>query len=275
MQFTGAGESLMIGTDYNSRNCPICDEPGHTAQRLINYDHDIWKLGCCKRCRFVYLLNPPGKEELIDEFAFEKTFVARREQRKSALREATAMLRAFLAKFKNVRSDPLTKFFSSGHVLDVGCGSGGRVQSPAVPYGIEISRHLFELADEYMRARGGYCVHASGSEGIVQFGQGQFDGVLMNSYLEHEVDVIPVLRGAHRCLKPDGKLFLRVPNYASFNRRLFGRSWCGFRYPDHVNYFTPDSLGKAVAMAGFKVRILNRFRLPIDDNIHALLTKLT
>ena len=125
-----------------------------------------------------------------------------------------------------------------------------------------------------MRARGGYCVHASGSEGITKFSDSHFDGVLMNSYLEHEVDVLPVLSGSHRCLKPDGKLFVRVPNYASVNRRLFGRSWCGFRYPDHVNYFTPESLRNAAEKTGFKVRILNPFRLPFDDNIHALLTKL-
>lgn len=273
MQFIRYRESLMTGIDNNSRNCPICDYPGDTAQRLFNYDHDIWKLGCCTKCRFVFLLNPPKKEELIDEFAFEKTFMTRKAQRKSVVREAMARLRAFLAKFKSDKLNPLTRFFSSGHVLDVGCGGGGHLQSPVVPYGIEISRHLFEVADEYMRSRGGYCVHASGAEGILQFDQGQFDGVLMNSYLEHEVDVLPVLRGARRCLKPEGKLFLRVPNYASVNRRLFGRSWCGFRYPDHVNYFTPESLGKAAAKAGFKVRILNWFRLPIDDNIHALLTK--
>ena len=125
-----------------------------------------------------------------------------------------------------------------------------------------------------MRARGGFCVHASGPEGTARFGEHHCDGVLMHSCLGHEVDVLPVLRGARRCLKPDGKLFLRVPDYASVNRRVFGRGWCGFRYPDHVNCFTPESLRNAAARAGFKVRILNRIRLPIDDNLHALLTKL-
>ena len=125
-----------------------------------------------------------------------------------------------------------------------------------------------------MRARGGYCVHASGSEGITGFSEHHFDGVLMHSHLGHEVDVLPILRGAHRCLKPDGRLFLRVPNCASVNRRVFGRKWCGFRYPDHADHFTPESSGNTAAGAGFRVRILNRFRLPVDDSIHALPAKL-
>ena len=242
--------------------------------RLTDCDHGDWRLGRCRICRFVFLLNPPDTEELIDELAFEKTFMTRKDERRSALRNAVARVRAFLAKFKGHRSDPPARFFPSGNVLDVGCGAGQRIQPPAVPYGIEISRHLFEIADRNMRARGGYCVHASGSEGITTFSEHHFDGVLMHSYLEHEVDVLPVLRGAHRCLKPGGRLFLRVPNYASVNRRVFGRKWCGFRYPDHVNHFMPESSGNTAASAGFKVRILNRLRLPIDDNIHALLTRL-
>ena len=263
----------MTETASNPRKCPVCESPSDTALRLHKYDCDKWKIGCCLNCGFVYLLNPPRQDDLIDKLAFEQTFERRKEQRKSALRSAAAQFRTFLVQFKRHGSNPSSRFFPRGRVLDVGCGGGQRIEPPAIPYGIEISRHLFHEADRIMRARGGYCVHATGSDGIVQFDDNHFDGVLMNSYLEHEVDVLPVLRGAHRCLKPNGKLYLRVPNYASINRRVFGRSWCGFRYPDHVNYFTPSSLRSTAARVGFRVRILNRLRLPIDDNIHALLTK--
>lgn len=252
----------------------MCESPGDAARRLPQYDCHSWKIGCCTSCGFVFLLNPPRQDDLVDALAFEKTFQKRKEQRTSALRSCMAQVRTFLARFKRRDSSPSRRFFPSGRILDVGCGDGQRIQPPRIPYGIEISRHLFHAADRIMRERGGHCVHATGAAGMVQFERGFFDGVLMNSYLEHEVHVLPVLRGAHRCLKLHGRLYLRVPNYASVNRRVFGRSWCGFRYPDHVNYFTPESLRAAAAKAGFRTRILNRLRLPIDDNIHALLTKI-
>ncbi len=79
-----------------------------------------------------------------------------------------------------------------------------------------------------------------------------FNGVIMHSYLEHEVEVMAVLNGAFRALRPGGKVYVRVPNFGSLNRRLIGAKWCGFRYPDHVNYFTLASLRQVASRAGSK-----------------------
>jgi predicted SAM-dependent methyltransferase len=83
-----------------------------------------------------------------------------------------------------------------------------------------------------------------------------------------------VLRGAHRALKDTGALFIRVPNYGSLNRKVIGPKWCGFRYPDHVNYFTLGTLRDTVARAGFRAQLVNTVTQPIDDNISVLLRKL-
>ena len=96
---------------------------------------------------------------------------------------------------------------------------------------------------------------------------------MMHSYLEHEVDVLKTLRGSAHCLKPGGKIFVRVPNYNSLNRRIAGGNWCGFRYPDHVNYFTLSSLRAVAEKAKFKTTLVNKYNLILDDNIHALLSK--
>ncbi|MCY4541861.1 MAG: class I SAM-dependent methyltransferase [Rhodobacteraceae bacterium] len=194
-------------------------------------------------------------------------------RRKSSLRRAAASARNRLSRMKWKATSSVDSVFDAGKVLDVGCGGGQRLAPPVIPYGIEISEVLFAAADKHMRERGGYCLHTTGVEGIKEFDANYFDGVLMHSYLEHEVEALPVLSGAHRCLKAGGRVFVRVPNFASLNRLAFGRKWCGFRYPDHVNYFTPRSLRLMARKAGFSMRILNRLRLPVDDNIHALLTK--
>lgn len=91
--------------------------------------------------------------------------------------------------------------------------------------------------------------------------------------IEHETDAMGVLKGAHRALKPSGGVFVRVPNFGSLNRRVIGAEWCGFRYPDHVNYFTLATLTHAAHRAGFTTELINRIRLHIDDNISVLLRK--
>jgi hypothetical protein len=52
-----------------------------------------------------------------------------------------------------------------------------------------------------------------------------------------------------------------------------GPRWCGFRHPDHLNYFTPLTLGRMAAKAGFRISFGLTGRLPTSDNMWALLTK--
>ncbi len=120
-------------------------------------------------------------------------------------------------------------------------------------------------------ARAGHCIHAPALEGIRTFEDGFFDGVVLRSFLEHEMHPLPLLREVRRVLKPTGAAYVRVPNFAALGRRILGRKWPGFRYPDHVNYFTRRSLEDMAQKAGLELRLLNPLRLPFDDNINALL----
>ena len=52
-----------------------------------------------------------------------------------------------------------------------------------------------------------------------------------------------------------------------------GARWCGFRYPDHLNYVTAKALGTMAAKAGFKTWFGIAGRLPTSDNMWAVLTK--
>ncbi len=96
---------------------------------------------------------------------------------------------------------------------------------------------------------------------------------MMHSYLKHETQVSKTLNGAMRYLKLGVKAFIRAPNYNSLNRRISGPKWSGFRYPDHVNYFTVDTLKAVSANAGFDFKLVNRHKIWLDDNIQAVLIK--
>ncbi len=258
------------------RDCPACG--GSACAEVPDYSPAPWRIVTCDACGFVYLKNPPGYEALVEDFAWERTYAERDAERKKKhgrLRSANRALKAWLRRLKGDANARFAGMFGPGRVLDIGCGDGRRIGPPMTPYGIELSAALHARADERMRGLGGYCVHAPGAEGLAAFQDGFFDGVLMHSYLEHEAAPLTALTGAFRVLRPGGKVFVRVPNYASLNRHIAGAGWCGFRYPDHVNYFTLASLTAMAAKAGFSTRLVNRLNLWVDDNIHALLTKPT
>jgi SAM-dependent methyltransferase len=233
----------------------------------------------CADCGFTYLRNPPAYEQLVEEFAWEKTFVEEKARRD----EETGLMRT-LDKATAFRSKPIgpekaaekaqrnLKIFKQGRVLDIGCGRGIALPPPLIPFGIEISAGLHAEADEVMRARGGYAIHAPGIAGLEQFDAGFFDGVLMSSILEHEKNPRDLLRGVRRVLADGGKLYLKLPNFGSTNRKIRGGRWCGFRYPDHVSYFRVSDLARMAKEEGFHFRQTNLFT-PFSDNMHVLLTK--
>jgi hypothetical protein len=72
-------------------------------------------------------------------------------------------------------------------------------------------------------------------------------------------------------LTDDAVVIVKMPNYASINRHVTGRKWCGFRLPDHVNYYTPRTLVALAARAGFKVSFGLLGRQPLSDNMWAVL----
>ncbi len=254
------------------RPCPSCQND--RATRITAYSASEWDVVACDECGFVFLQNPPAYEALQEDFAWEKTYVEKKKNGGSTgLSGLNRGLRQWLGRGGSRGRQAFGRWFSRGKVLDIGCGDRVRTDPPVVPFGIELSRGLHARADAAMRTRGGYCLHDAGADGVWRFETGFFDGVILNSYLEHEANPMRVLQGIHRALRSGGHVYVRVPNYGSLNRRLIGAKWCGFRHPDHVNYFTPGSLRAMTAKAGFELKLLNRANLWMDDNIHALLTR--
>ncbi|MDH3592013.1 MAG: class I SAM-dependent methyltransferase, partial [Planctomycetota bacterium] len=84
--------------------------------------------------------------------------------------------------------------------------------------------------------------------------------------LEHEPYPSEALRCARDLLRPGGHLFIKVPHYGSWNRRLMGRSWSGYFFPQHLFYFTPRTITRMLDKCGFET-VRNRFRdhVPLSD----------
>lgn len=254
------------------RSCQVCDST--RTLPLREYTTTEWQVVQCVDCRFVYLQSAPEYEALDNEYAWDKTFEVewnRRKKRRFAGIESATRWRLKLGKLIDERRRRRTVGLS-GNVLDVGCGGDIRIPPGPRPFGVEISAALAQRAAPHFEARGGRVVQAPAIEGMAQFNDGFFDAIVMRSYLEHEVNVRDALTTAHAKLKNGGRIFIRTPNFACANRILGGSRWCGWRFPDHVNYFAPATLRRLCRRAGFQFKHLNKGAV-FDDNIAAELIK--
>ena len=249
------------GYSYATRDCPKCGTVNSNSPALT-YSWKQWKLKSCSICEFVYLENPPGYEALVSEFAWERNHGDRSIRMKQEFpftyhfSRVWKKFRRWLIRKPNKLAKRIKVYFPPGPVVDIGCGVGDYLAGlPEIyqPFGIEISEDLASQASERLSSRGGKIFAASAIEGLSEIKKESMSGIIMRSFLEHEREPLVLLGSAWSALSPGGAAIIKVPNYASFNRKLMGNRWCGFRFPGHVNYFTPESLRAMVESVGFQV----------------------
>ncbi|WP_421790451.1 class I SAM-dependent methyltransferase [Hyphobacterium sp.] len=260
-----------------ARNCPNC---GADQPKDLGLGRDPWVIGECGQCGFAYLTAAASYEDLSELYSWEKAIVAeakRRKQKQPIVQWLDQKTRWRLHMFPRPETKTfLEKLVPGGNIVDIGCGNGKvglALPDRYTPYGVEISKSLAAEADAEFRKRGGFCVHAPSAEGLGQFEPNLFDGAMLNSYLEHEAKPLPVLEALARVMKPSGVAIIKVPNFGSWNAAVMKSGWCGIRLPDHVNYFTPQSLANMAAKAGFASDFPGSANLPTNDNFWAFLRR--
>lgn len=258
------------------RNCPLCGLENNIT-KINRYSTDTWILKNCRGCNFLFLENPVENKLFEDELAWEKTFYKNEIQKtKSGL--LRSIFRKRLAIFPRTKiSKIISKFSRRPVVLDVGCGVGktlNSVEFDFIPLGIEISKYQSSIANKSFRKKGGGCIGGDATKSLSFFEDSLFDIIILRSFLEHENEPMRLLKELHKKLKFDGLVYIKVPNYNSLNRFIMGKRWCGFRFPEHVNYFTTKSLKNLIKKCGFEIYKFGFFdKLPTNDNMHIIIKK--
>ena len=136
-------------------------------------------------------------------------------------------------------------------LLEIGCGPGlflAEAQRAGIAAALGIDRNPWAI--EQLRGRGieGYV----GSLDAVPADR-RFDAVVMLDLLEHVTAPRPFLEALHAHLRPGGRLFIMTPNIRSLLARLSGARWVSFKIPEHVLYYSPRSIRRLLADAGYDV----------------------
>ena len=146
-------------------------------------------------------------------------------------------------------------------VVDIGCGDG--------QWSMEISRYKPSkiVGVDYNELRlQRYQQHVPGAE--ARFGSclemplpdNFADVALFHQVLEHIPEVSQALAEVRRILKPDGWLIMSVPNEGTWLKQSVQYKFIqpsALKTTDHVNFFTQDSLAKALRQAQFRVDLID------------------
>jgi cyclopropane fatty-acyl-phospholipid synthase-like methyltransferase len=131
-------------------------------------------------------------------------------------------------------------------LLDIGCSLG---------YFLNVaSRHSFDVYGVDVSAFAVQHAAARFPDRIRQeplapgmFPDRFFDVITMFDLFEHVYHPRQFLAILHTITKDDAVICITTPNLQSLLSRMSGRRWVSYKIPEHVFYYTPDTLSRIVA----------------------------
>ncbi|HEV2688633.1 MAG TPA: class I SAM-dependent methyltransferase [Bryobacteraceae bacterium] len=250
--------------------CAVCSSPlrGEPSVRLGKS-----QLRACESCgSWTYLPRPNSTEQAAihdtEDYFDHPYFELRRHLSPAVLRRCRHVF-ARLAKAANIET------LRGQRMLDIGCDTGAFLQAAAqefgvVPVGIDAATRSIATAQQQ-----GIEAYRTPIESAPEHLR-DFPVITAIDLIEHVTDPAGFLREIRKRLRPDGVVYLETPNIRSMVYRIgrglshlaHGRPESLFERlfpPQHVQYFTLESMAALCRRAGFEIITIDTRALPWDD----------
>ena len=160
--------------------------------------------------------------------------------------------------------DCVRQIAPSGTLIEIGAAYGFFLLEAKAHYqvhGVEIA----EEAAEFARARGLDVRTGALTRSILEE-IGPIDIAVMLDVIEHLEDPKAALELCSEFLRPSGAVILTTPDFDSVLARITGKSWRNMTPPQHLWYFTRDSITRMAAAASLEVHQISHpwKRVPIS-----------
>ena len=209
-----------------------------------------------------YQINPTPSEEEITKFYADEFYTGEYKNfNDSSLEVQLNDEEFFHGRWNDIYQNFIEidkKFENKAEILDVGCGWGLALQFFKKKgydcYGFDPAKEAVEYG-----CKKGLKIKHAGLKSLDVFDGKKFDIISLFNVLEHMSDPVEVIKQIKKIIKKNGILVIDVPN--EFNEfQLSGRDthklndwWIA--PPNHLNYFSRDSLVNLLEKFDFEVKI--------------------
>jgi SAM-dependent methyltransferase len=143
------------------------------------------------------------------------------------------------------------KYRNGGRLLELGCAYGFFLMEAARHFEVT-GLELAQTAVDHCRDRGLDVIHGAADAANLQK-VGHVDVIVLLDVIEHLPDPARTLALCHRQLNPGGIVVITTGDFGSLTARLAGARWRLMTPPQHLWFFTRDSMRGMARTLGFAI----------------------
>lgn len=224
---------------YN--NCPVCGSE-RIGYCLTAKDHTVslqdFEIWHCEACSFRFTQNIPAPAE-IGAYYRSENYISHSNTQIGLVNRLYHFARKFtLYQKKQLLQNAV--HLQSGKLLDIGAGTGAfcnyMKQAGWNVTGLEPDTVARRVAKEI------HQVNLLEIEALFELPAASFDAITLWHVLEHVHELDAYMQQIRKILKPNGRIFIAVPNYTSLDALQYQENWAAYDVPRHLYHFSPHSM---------------------------------
>jgi 2-polyprenyl-3-methyl-5-hydroxy-6-metoxy-1,4-benzoquinol methylase len=221
-------------------NCPVCGS-NQINPLLTVKDHSVsreefvvWQ---CSNCSLRFTQDVPD-EESIGKYYQSTGYISHSNTSKGLVNSLYQKVRNYTLNQK--ANLIIGQTIKHGKILDLGAGIGAFL-STMKGKGWEITG-IEPNEGARQQAKNLFNIELKETGSLQQLPENSFDAITLWHVLEHVHQLHDYIERLKKLLKPNGKIFIAVPNYSSLDSSIYKLYWAAYDVPRHLYHFTPKAI---------------------------------
>ena len=232
--------------------CPVCGSAGISEVFKVKdntVSNEYFEIYHCRNCQARFTQNPPS-ESGISKYYKSEDYISHTDTSKGLINRIYRFVRNYSINQKKKLIESATGK-KSGYLLDVGSGTGyfaSAMQKAGWNVtGLEPDEGARDLAMQQ------HSMKLLPTEELFNLPGNKFDAITLWHVLEHVHELKKYILTFKKLLAENGKLFIAVPNYTSYDANVYQEYWAAYDVPRHLYHFTPHTMQLLMKEFGLKI----------------------
>lgn len=233
-------------------HCPCCGSAAISPKisaKDFTVSGQIFSIWQCDVCKVRLTQDVPG-QLVIGNYYKSDNYISHSDTKKGIINSLYHLIRKRTLHQKKKLIESYTGMHA-GTLLDIGAGTGAFLfymeNAGWKVNGLEpdeATRHrAFEL----------YRLSLKNSGELFKIPSNTFDAVTMWHVLEHVHELQAYIEQLRNVMRKQGKAFIAVPNYTSYDAFVYKEFWAAYDVPRHLYHFSPDAMRLLLQKHGLKL----------------------